>query len=154
MRFFIKDFCSKCDQIRRKLRIWSHLLENYLMENFILCALGGIFKPIKLLAAQSTAYTLRNRQVKQPFVKENEKKNICIKEIYICKILEIYRWIFFPANIFSLLESRQLIAKYQASSYCKIVIERCSVKKMFIKILQNSQENPCDRVSFFNKVAA
>ena len=91
MRFFIKDFYSKCDQIHRKLRIWSHLLENYLMENFILCALGGIFKPIKLLAAQSTAYTLRNRQVKQPFVKENEKKNICIKEIYICKILEIYR---------------------------------------------------------------
>ena len=74
MRFFIKDFYSKCDQIRRKLRIWSHLLENYLMENFILCALGGILKPIKLLPAQSTAYTLRNRQVKQPFVKENEKK--------------------------------------------------------------------------------
>ena len=44
------------------------------MENFILCALGGILKPIKLLPAQSTAYTLRNRQVKQPFVKENEKK--------------------------------------------------------------------------------
>ena len=26
-------FFSKCDQIRRKLRIWSHLLENSLMEN-------------------------------------------------------------------------------------------------------------------------
>ena len=24
MKFFIKDFFSKCDQIRRKLRIWSH----------------------------------------------------------------------------------------------------------------------------------
>ena len=41
MKFFIKDFFCKCDQIRRKLRIWSHLLmENiyltehiYLMEN-------------------------------------------------------------------------------------------------------------------------
>ena len=152
MRFSIKDFYSKCHHYR-KLRIWSHLPENYLMENFILCAVGGILKPIKLLAAQNTAYTLRNRQLKQPFFKENEK-NICIKEIYICKFLEIYRWIFFPAYVFSLLESRQLIAKYQASSYYKIAIERCSVKKMFIKILQNSQENPCDRVSFFNKVAA
>ena len=38
MRFSIKDFFSKCDQIRRKLRIWSHLLEKSLMENFIFCA--------------------------------------------------------------------------------------------------------------------
>ena len=26
--FSIKDFFSKCDQIRRKLRIWSHILKN------------------------------------------------------------------------------------------------------------------------------
>ena len=35
MHFSIKDFFSKCDQIRRKLRIWSHLLKNSLMGNFI-----------------------------------------------------------------------------------------------------------------------
>ena len=35
MKFSIKDFCSKCDQIRRKRRIWSHLLKKSLMENFI-----------------------------------------------------------------------------------------------------------------------
>ena len=33
MKFSIKDFFSKCDQIRRKLRIWSHLLKKFLMEN-------------------------------------------------------------------------------------------------------------------------
>ena len=38
IKFSIKDFFSKCDQIRRKLRIWSHLLEKSLMENFIFCA--------------------------------------------------------------------------------------------------------------------
>ena len=38
MKFFIKDFFSKCDQIRRFLRIWSHLLKKALMENFIFCA--------------------------------------------------------------------------------------------------------------------
>ena len=38
MKFSIKDFFSKCDQIRRKLRIWSHLLNKSLIENFIFCA--------------------------------------------------------------------------------------------------------------------
>ena len=35
MMFPIQDFFSKCDQIHRKLRIWSHLLNNTLMENFL-----------------------------------------------------------------------------------------------------------------------
>ena len=38
MKFSMKDFFSKCDQIRRKLRIWSHLLKKSLIENFIFCA--------------------------------------------------------------------------------------------------------------------
>ena len=37
MKFSIKDFFCKCDQIRRKLRIWSHLLKKSITENFILC---------------------------------------------------------------------------------------------------------------------
>ena len=40
MKFSIKDFFSKCDQIRSFLRIWQHLLKKYLMENFIFCALN------------------------------------------------------------------------------------------------------------------
>ena len=38
MKYSIKDFFSKCDQTRSFLRIWSHLLEKSLMENFIFCA--------------------------------------------------------------------------------------------------------------------
>ena len=38
MKFSIMDFFSKCDQISSLLRIWSHLLKKYLMENFIFCA--------------------------------------------------------------------------------------------------------------------
>ena len=45
MKFSIKDFSCKCDQIRSFLRIWSHLLENSLMENFIFCPV----KPVRLL---------------------------------------------------------------------------------------------------------
>ena len=36
---FIKDFFSKCDQIRSSLQIWSHLRKKSLIENFIfLCS--------------------------------------------------------------------------------------------------------------------
>ena len=38
IKFSIKDFFSKGDQILRKLRIWSHLLKKSLMKNFILCS--------------------------------------------------------------------------------------------------------------------
>ena len=38
IKFSIEDFFSKCDQIRRKLRIWSHLLKKPLIENLIFCA--------------------------------------------------------------------------------------------------------------------
>ena len=37
MKFSIKGFFSKCDQICKKLRIWSHLLKKSLIENFIFC---------------------------------------------------------------------------------------------------------------------
>ena len=40
MKFYIKDFFSECDQIRRKLRIWSHSLKKSLMENFIFCVVS------------------------------------------------------------------------------------------------------------------
>ena len=38
MKFSIKDFFNKCDQIHLRLRIWSHLLKKSLMENFIFYA--------------------------------------------------------------------------------------------------------------------
>ena len=46
MKFSIKDFFSKCDQIRRKLQIWSHLLKKTLMENFIFCAILDVWREL------------------------------------------------------------------------------------------------------------
>ena len=40
MKFPIKNFFSKQDQIRRKLRIWSHLLKKSLTEKFTFCAVS------------------------------------------------------------------------------------------------------------------
>ena len=37
MKFPVKDFSSKYDQIHRKLRIWWHLLKKSLMENLFFC---------------------------------------------------------------------------------------------------------------------
>ena len=44
VKFSLKDFFSKCDQIRSFLRIRSHLLKKSLMENFIFfCSEKGNF---------------------------------------------------------------------------------------------------------------
>ena len=40
LKFSIKDFFSKCDQSRRKLRVWSHLLKKSRIENFIFYAVS------------------------------------------------------------------------------------------------------------------
>ena len=52
MKFSIKDFFSKCDQIRSFQRILSHLLKKSLMENFVFCAVvfelnTGILFPLE-----------------------------------------------------------------------------------------------------------
>ena len=43
LKFYMKNFLSKCDQIHSFLRIWSHLLKESLVENFIFC--GVWLKP-------------------------------------------------------------------------------------------------------------
>ena len=42
MKFSITDFFSKCDQIRRNLQIWLHLLKKSLIENIIFCAVHAM----------------------------------------------------------------------------------------------------------------
>ena len=59
-KFSIKDFFSKCDQIHRKLRVWSHLQIKSLMENFMFCAVKTIENAEK---ETKTLYT--NQQLKK-----------------------------------------------------------------------------------------
>ena len=51
LTFSIKNLCSKCDWISRKLWIWSHLLKKSLVENFLFCAvftkLPPVFRSVK-----------------------------------------------------------------------------------------------------------
>ena len=37
----MNDVFNKCDQSRSFLRIWSHLLKKFLIENFIFCAMNN-----------------------------------------------------------------------------------------------------------------
>ena len=57
MKFPIKGFFSKCDQIHRKPRIWSYLLKKFLMENFIFFVVKSP-TPMNLV----TCYWLKNEQ--------------------------------------------------------------------------------------------
>ena len=54
-KFFIKDLFSKCDQIRRKLRIWSHLLKKSFMKNFFFCV---VFPLVLILTYSLSLYAL------------------------------------------------------------------------------------------------
>ena len=49
MKFSIKDFFSKCDEIRRKLWIWLHLLKKSFIENFIFCTVPVSFLVLHIL---------------------------------------------------------------------------------------------------------
>ena len=67
MKFSIKDVFSKCDQIYNKLRIWSHLLNKPLIENFIFCAVFKqcnyvILALTKLLRFEICSSRLLNKQ--------------------------------------------------------------------------------------------
>ena len=42
MKFCIKDFFNKCDQICSFLEIWSHSLKKVLLKSFIFCAVLSI----------------------------------------------------------------------------------------------------------------
>ena len=46
MEFSKKNFFSKCDQIRRKLRVWSYIIKKPLMENLIFCPVFLVILPV------------------------------------------------------------------------------------------------------------
>ena len=63
VKFSVKDFFSKCDQIRSFLRIWSYLLKKSLMENFIfwLVEIGHNYR-IKTMKNSTTASPILNSE--------------------------------------------------------------------------------------------
>ena len=104
MKFFIKDLFSKCDQIRRKLGSWLHLLKKSLMRNFIFCAVPCFWGLVKSISDISYWYRdelcKRNQHTNRTYyffndlisIKNLDPNNIKIDERY-------YRKIFFTAMV-------------------------------------------------------
>ena len=67
MKFSITDFFSKCDQIQRKVRIWSHSQKKSVMENFIFCkvALNQLvrMKKYKFRLIEKKTYTKKRGNI-------------------------------------------------------------------------------------------
>ena len=55
---------------------------------------------------------------------------------------------FFFKKFATVLIPKLLIGFVRLSQITEAVTRRCSVEKMFVEVLQNSQENTCARVSF------
>ena len=58
MKFSIKDFFGKCNQIRRKLRIWSHLLKKFLMKNIVFWSVNGLLGTVNDMHSDKIFWTL------------------------------------------------------------------------------------------------
>ena len=64
MTFSIKDFLTKCDQIRRFLRVWSHLLSKSLMKSLLFCVVKVLINLIHNLALNYTDCVFQLRKIK------------------------------------------------------------------------------------------
>ena len=107
MAFSIKDFFSKCDQIRRFLWIWSHLLKKSLMGNFIFSivwCLLKVRKKMKLFAK------IRDRKYKYWSI------DIVANEKYItissnCVFLSCHVRVYGESSFYNCLNVNELLAQ-------------------------------------------
>ena len=89
MKFSIKDFFRKFDQLYRKLRIWSHLLRKSLMENFIFRAVQRVLGFILLtcfssLSGAEIRLTISLTQPKKLDFKSSKHNQIlCAKLLFL-----------------------------------------------------------------------
>ena len=75
MKFSIKNFFSKRDQIRSFLWIWSHLLKKSLMENFISYAvLLTVYRQKKMFLRFLKSLSLYKKIKTKERKKENTQK--------------------------------------------------------------------------------
>ena len=86
MKFSIKVFFSKCDKIRRKLRIWSHLLKKSLMENFIFCAVSDTRVVTRTILIKwfpfNNLFKIKLRKISQKTKKTSTYKNFCMYSLF------------------------------------------------------------------------
>ena len=98
MQFSIKVFLCKCDQIRRKLCIWSHVLKKSSLENFIFC---GVITDTNLILTPQIHVLIRGQHSKVDggfknffktwkFFQKNLHKTICKLPLRNCKTYKLF----------------------------------------------------------------
>ena len=106
---------------------------------------GWLFRVKHTLSVTDKVNRYLSKKMKEKWKTIEKKKSKSVKSV---RYMDEF---FCRTNDFWLLKSCYLyiIAKYEASNCCKIeaTIQRCSVKKVFLKIFQNSQKSPWARVS-------
>ena len=97
MKFSIKNFFCNCDKICRKLRIWSHLLEKSLTENFIFCdILHG--RPVMVRGHTKSTFVQDGRggviEKRTKKKREGECLSMCVRSLFK-KNAEIFKMKFY-----------------------------------------------------------
>ena len=83
-----------------------------------------------------------------PYKKHIKKPVKHLRWSVLRKYLKAFRPQNASSQIFDLVLNRSLLL----TLFIEAVVQRCSVRKVFSKISQNSQENTCARVSFLIKL--
>ena len=120
-KFSMKDFFSKCGQIRRKLWIWSHLLKKSLIENFIFCA---EFYSISNICSTVTINYLTRLRVGFSVPREhtfchnfrNSMNSICIFD----KAVRTTKLHFLPKSYYTFLSAIKVL-HMKCRRFCKIL---------------------------------
>ena len=93
MKFSIKDLFSKCDQICRKVHIWSHLLKKSLMKNCIFCAVQK-----QLSTCVEKSWSENCFQYSQEIISLQLHQNITPVQVFSFKSEKLFRRFFLAAK--------------------------------------------------------
>ena len=137
IRFSIKDFFSKCDQIRSFLGIiWSHLLKKSVMESFTFCAVSKVLTVSYLVHYDTLLQNAADIIAKcdSYFITKCDKSYDKMRQVFYYKMWQFYykiRQLLQNASI--LLQNSTVIAKcgvYYRMRRSIFIKEYCSAKKV------------------------
>ena len=108
MKFFVKDFFSKCDQIHSFIRIWLRLLKRLLNEKFNFCVVLAkdlTDATLIYLTVHDTHFVNRQKDPQELFCKKccsqklrNIHRKIPFLESLFDKVADLFKCTFFEEH--------------------------------------------------------
>ena len=143
IKFSITDFFSKCDQIPRKLRIWSHLLKKFILENFNFCAVIVLLLDVQLAIEQR-----RKEMQEREALRAENKRLLAMEQQYMQSLerLEFEKDQLEHEKIkLQILQQQQQNAANQFDRKVSIQIEELQLQKQELQNLQEEREKILER---------